>query len=295
MKSRRLASLASIATVGLAALVAPSQSVSAAVVPATPATKVLVFVEENHSLAEMKAGMPYTFSQAMKFGYATDYHAVSHPSLPNYLAIASGKTYGITVDQPASKLHLTGRTVFRQALLNGRTTHTYAETMTSNCQLDGSGLYAARHNPWTYFSDTAERAACNSNDTPETPLSTDITNGTLPNVGLVVPNLCDDAHNCSLGTADDWFKTRLEQIFAGPDWQAGRLAVILTADEDDKSQNNTVLTVVIHPSQIGNVVSTPLTHYSLTRTLERFGHAQAFLNNAATATDLATSFGLPVS
>src|SRR3954469_22879393 len=75
----------------LATTAAPSTSpvsAPAAVVSAPVVTKVLAFVEENHSLAQMQAGMPYTFALAKQYGYASNYAAITHPSLPNYLAIA---------------------------------------------------------------------------------------------------------------------------------------------------------------------------------------------------------------
>ena len=86
----------------------------------------------------------------------------------------------------------------------------------------------------------------------------------------------------------------MQKIFAGPDWQSGHLAVVLTADEDDKSQGNTVLTVVIHPSQSGHVVNTPLTHYSLARLYDEVLGVPP-LRQAATAPDMARAFGLPLS
>jgi acid phosphatase len=85
----------------------------------------------------------------------------------------------------------------------------------------------------------------------------------------------------------------MTDVFAGPDWNSGHLAVVLTADEDDSSQANTVLTVVIHPSQNGHVVTTPLSHYSLTRLAEDVGGAP-HQNAAATAGDAAKAFGLPI-
>jgi acid phosphatase len=111
---------------------------------------------------------------------------------------------------------------------------------------------------------------------------------------MVVPDLCNDAHDCSLATADSWFKTRMEAIFAGPDWKSGHLAVVLTADEDDSASGNKVLTVVIHPSQNGHVVSTALNHYSLTRLYEEVAHT-SYLNGAATAPSMSSAFGLPLS
>ena len=92
-------------------------------------TKLLVVVEENHSLSQMKAGMPYTFGLAKKYGYATRYRAITHPSEPNYIAIASGKTYGIQDDADPSAHRLRGTSVFGQALARGRTAASYLQSM----------------------------------------------------------------------------------------------------------------------------------------------------------------------
>jgi phosphatidylinositol-3-phosphatase len=259
-------------------------------------TKVLVFVEENHSLSEMKAGMPYTFGLGQRFGYATNYTAVSHPSLPNYIAIAGGQTYGITNDDPPEANPVRGTSVFGQAAASGRTTALYADGMPQNCATSDYGDYAVKHNPWAYFVNqhgVDERAACQKHDVPIGQLGGAIAGGTLPNVGMVIPNLCNDAHNCSLGTADTWFKGWMTKVFQGPDWRSGHLAVVLTADEDDRSAANTVLTVVIHPSQRAHAVATALTHFSLTRLYEEVA-GMPYLFGAASAPSMATAFGLPL-
>ena len=261
-------------------------------------TKVLVFVEENHSLGEMKAEMPFTFSLGQRFGYATHYTAVSHPSLPNYLAIAGGQTYGVTNDDPPDANPVRGASVFGQAVASGKTAALYADGMPGNCATgDGGNDYAVKHNPWAYFVSTSpvdERAACRRYDVPTGQLDGAIARGTLPNVGMVIPNLCHDAHDCSLGTADTWFRGWMTKVFQGPDWRSGHLAVVLTADEDDRSAGNTVLTVVIHPSQRSHVVSTSLTHYSLTRLYQEVT-GLPYLSGAASAPSMTTAFGLPLS
>jgi acid phosphatase len=278
-------------TAPLSTSAAPQEQASP--VPASAAvTKVLVFVEENHSLAEMQAGMPYTFGLATQFGYATHYTAIRHPSLPNYVAITGGQTYGITDDASPSVHSLSGASVFGQAIATGKTAAVYADGMPTNCALaDGGTNYAVKHNPWAYFA--TERAECQKYDVPVTQLDQAITNGALPNVGMVVPNLCNDAHNCPLATADAWFKGWMTKIFAGPDWRSGHLAVVLTADEDDSSANNTVLTAVIHPSQKAHVVTAPLTHYSLTRLYGDVAGAP-YLSNAKSAPSMTAAFGLPL-
>ena len=256
-------------------------------------TKLLVVIEENQSLSQMQSGMPYAYSLAQRFGYATNYHAVTHPSLPNYLAIVSGRTHGITDDAPPSVHRVAGRTVFGQALAHGRTAAVFADGMRAACSTTSTGSppYAVGHNPWPYL--VGERRACRAHDVPVARLWTAIRSGRLPNAGLVIPDKCHDAHDCSPAAADAWFRHLMVRVFQGRDWRAGRLAVILTADEDDGSAGNTVLTVVIHPSQNHHVVTAPLTHYSLTKLYEQVTHT-AHLGHARTAPSLARAFLLPL-
>lgn len=255
-------------------------------------TKVLVFIEENHSLNQMKSEMADTVSLAGQFGYATRYTAIGHPSLPNYLAIAGGQSYGITDDHPPSANGVHGTSVFGQAVAAGKTAGVFVDGMTQNCATSNGGSdYAVKHNPWAYFLD--ERDLCLRYDVPVNQLGAAITAGTLPNVGMVIPNLCHDAHNCPLSTADSWFTAWMTQLVKGPDWKSGHLVIVLTADEDDRSAGNTVLTVVIHPSQKTHVVTSALTHYSLTRLYEEVA-GTAYLFNAASAPSMATAFGLPL-
>ena len=251
-----------------------------------------MFVEENHSREQMRQGMPYLFHLATRYGYATGYYAVAHPSLPNYVAIAGGQTYGISDDNPPSSHPLYGTSVFGQAISRGRTAALYADGMPSNCAVENGGSdYAVKHNPWAYF--VREAASCRAHDVPLSRLDAAIAGGRLPNAGMVIPNLCHDAHDCSLSVADDWLRQNLGQVFAGPDWKSGRLAVVVTADEDDNVSDNNVLTVVIHPSQHGNVVSRRLDHYSLTRLYEDVLGAP-YLHQAASAPSMAKAFGLPL-
>ena len=263
---------------------------------ATTPSKVLVVVLENHSQTQVLQQMSYLKALSTKYGRTTAYRAVTHPSLPNYLVLAGGSTFGVRDDSnpPAHPLH--GPSVFDQALFNHRTAKTYAETMPSRCKLVNYGRYAVRHNPWTYFADSSFRAACGRYDVPSgTPssgaLRNDTVAGTLPNVGLVVPNVCSDAHDCSLATADRWLHAWVPVWVAGPDYRAGRLAIVLTFDEDDKSQGNTVLTVVVHPRLSGRVVSTAVGHYNLSAWLSRVAGGYP-LRNAAGKASLGKYFGL---
>ncbi|MCW2783587.1 MAG: phosphatidylinositol-3-phosphate phosphatase [Marmoricola sp.] len=255
-------------------------------------TKVLVVIEENHSLAQMRSGMPYLAGLSDRYGYATDWSALRHPSEPNYLAIAGGSTFGVTDDAPpatnAVKVGNAG-SVFSQARRHGRSYATYAESMPSRCALVNSGEYAVRHNPWTYFG--ADRTACRAHDVSLTPFAGAARNDNLPNVAFLIPNLVHDAHDASLGAADQWLRTHLAPVLASADFTSGRLVVIVTADEDDRHSHNTVLTSVLSARLHHRVVRTALNHYSLTRFIAQVLRAKP-LKAGRTAPDLRTAFGL---
>lgn len=255
-------------------------------------TKLLVFVVENHSFDQMREGMPEAFDLARRYGYATSYRAVAHPSLPDYIAIAAGRRYDVTDDGPPSKHRLEGSSVFGRAIRAGKTARIYAESMSGDCAVtDTDSGYLARHNPWVYFIN--ERRMCLGNDLPMSRLPRDLAAQRLPTVGMVVPNRCHDGHNCPLVKVDSWLRGQVDAIMQRPDWRSGHLCVVVTADEDDHSQGNKVLTIVLHPSLDHRVVGTPLTHYSLTRMYEDVA-GLAHLANAATAPSMTSAFGLQV-
>jgi hypothetical protein len=244
----------------------------AAAAPARRASKLLVVVLENRAASRVTREMPYLSAQARRYGQATRYYGVTHPSLPNYLTMAGGSTFRVRDDGRPAAHPLHGASLFGQALAHHRTAKTYAEGMTSRCQRHDSGRYAVRHNPWTYF--PAERAACRRHDVPAgTPtrgaLQRDVAAGHLPTFGLLVPDVCNDAHDCSLATSDRWLRSWLRTVKAGPDWRSGRLAVLVTFDEDDHSAGNHVAAVLMHPSLHGVRVRRRLDHHDLSAAVSR--------------------------
>jgi acid phosphatase len=258
----------------------------------------LVIPLENHSQSEALAQMPHLAAWAHTYGQATSYYAITHPSLPNYLAIWGGSTFGTSSDCSVGSTGCvpSAPSVWGQTLAAGGTAIAYQESMSSNCQTGGSGDYAPRHGPWPYWTDSSERSYCQANDVPSGGLLSgrlhdDINAGTLPVTGELTPNLCNDAHDCSLSTADNWLAGWLPLIMAGPDFTAGRLTVIIVFDEDDSSQNNNVPFVVIDPRLHGVTVTGTYNHYSLTRWLDE-NAGVPLLRNAASAPDLRGAFGL---
>ena len=259
--------------------------------------KVLVIMEENHSKSEALSQMPTLAGYAAHYGQATNYFAIGHPSLPNYVALWSGDTQGINSDcGVGSNCQPSGPTVWGQTIAAGETAKAYQESMTSNCQTSSGGAYVARHGPWPYFTDATEQAACAANDVPLGTTSggnllNDVQSGNLPVTGEITPNLDNDAHDGSLAQADTWLQGWLPVIMAGPDYQSGNLTIVVTFDEDDSSQGNNVPLVVIDPRLSNVQVTGTFNHYSLTRWLDDNAGVSP-LRNAASAPDLRAAFGL---
>ena len=259
--------------------------------------KVLVVVEENQSAGTARRQMPYLAALGDTYGQTTNYRAVAHPSLPNYLGMAAGSTFGVADDASPASHRISGPSVFDGAIAAGRSAKTYAEAMPAPCAQQPAGRYAVKHNPWAYFADPAPRGNCQRFDVPagtptSGPLRSDIDAGALPTVGALIPDLCHDGHDCSLGTADDWLRQWLPVVMAGPDYQAGNLAIVVTFDEDDANSGpNTVLTIVIAPNVAHVRSSVELTHYSLSRYLAELAGTPP-LGAAASAPSLRAAFGI---
>ncbi|MCU1595464.1 MAG: putative hydrolase [Frankiales bacterium] len=236
-----------------------------------PITKVLTFVFENHGTAAALQGMPHVAELGRLYGSTSDYRALTHPSLPNYLAMAGGSTFGVQDDKDPAAHPIESASVFDVALRRGQTAATYAEGMKTNCDQASYEGYAARHNPWTYFASPMSKAACARFDIPAGDLASGalhdaIAQGALPQVGLVVPDLCHDGHDCSLAQADAWLNPWIGEVMAGPDYSSGNLALVFTFDEDEGEGGGSskILTIVVASRLAQQTVTTRLDHRSWT-------------------------------
>ena len=249
-------------------------------IPEVPTTKVVTIVLENHSDKAALDGMPYLKELAQTYGRTSEYKSLTHPSLPNYLAMAAGSTFGITDDLDPKDHALPGQTVFDTG-----DAAVFAEGMTKNCQDYNADRYAVRHNAWTYFA--AGHATCLEHDKPLTALDP----ASLPTVSLIVPDLCNDAHDCDLDKADAFLQDWVPKLTASSDYLAGRLAVVVTFDEVEHQSQGNVLTTVVAPKLKGSVVDAPLDHLAWCRWMTDLEGA-APLRDAAGATSLGVAFGL---
>jgi hypothetical protein len=203
----------------------PSQSVSFG--------HVFIVLEENASFGDVIANpaMPYLNGLANQYGLATNYFANAHPSTPNYFEITSGQTLEPLTLTDAVTPHgfpVDAENVVRELLAAGKTWKSYAEDLPSiGYTGDDSGRYAVRHNPLAYFTDVQNDSKQVQNLVPFTQLAADLNTANLPEYSFIVPNLCDDAHDCPLSTADTWLKTNIDPLVKSPQFQQDGLLIIV--------------------------------------------------------------------
>ena len=236
---------------------------------------------------------PRLSSYARACGVATNYWAITHPSLPNYLAAVSGSTGGVASDCDPSSCPQRRSSLFAQVASSGRAWRGYAENMAMPCDRASYDSYAARHNPAVYF--TPIRARCSRWDVPMGGTSgrfaQALAAARLPAFSFVTPNLCHDGHDCTTSTADQWLGAWLHRVATSAAYRAGDTAVFVTWDEGVGSDNR-VATVVMAPTvRPGTRYAGHLSHYSLLRTTEQL-LGLPLLGRAATAASMRTPFRL---
>ena len=256
--------------------------------PATYA-HVIWIVMENHAYNQVigSSSAPYENQLASQCGLATNYKATTHPSLPNYIAMTSGDTQGVRDDNGPSSHQLTAASIFSQVKGAGGTWRSYQESMPGNCALTSSGTYAVKHNPAAYY--VPIRTDCNAWDVPMGTTSSgafgsDLANNTLPSFSFITPNMCNDTHDCSVGTGDAWLRSWIPKITSSPAYQSGNTAIFLTWDEDDFTTVNQVATIVITPTTAAGTRSgSAFNHYSLLKTTEQMLGLTTFIGHAGDA------------
>ena len=262
-----LLGLAALGVVGVGA--SPAPAAAAGTVPAF--NHIFTIVMENHSYGQIigSGSAPYINSLAAKYGLATNYFAVAHPSLPNYLALTGGSTFGITSD--CTTCFVSAPNIAKDRVeASGRSWKAYMESMPRPCFVGDSYPYMQKHDPFIYFNDIRTNATECNKVVPYSTLATDLKSaGTTPNYAWITPNMCNDMHDCSVSTGDTWLKNNVPAILNSAAFTTQNSLLMITWDEDNGSSGNHVATLVIAKSvPAGFRSSVRYTHYSLLRTVE---------------------------
>ena len=258
---------------------------------------------ENRSYGDIigSSQAPYINALANECGLATNYHNISHPSLPNYIAATSGLSLSGVKKfksdcRPSKRCSTSAPSIFGQT----SSWKAYEESMTSNCERNNDGEYAVRHNPPPYYTSLSN---CATNDVPYTQLSTDLSAGTLPAFSFVTPNLIDDMHDGTVAQGDSWLTNNVPAILNSTLYQSGNVALFITWDEGEGGSSNDcatnvtdvgchVATLVISPSTLpGTQSSTLFNHYSMLASTEQLLGLPP-LGQAAGANSMIAGFNL---
>jgi acid phosphatase len=236
--------------------------IAAAPAPPKVAHVTIVMMENrNYPLVVGNADAPYFNQTLIPQGVLlTNMHAIRHPSEPNYLALFSGSTHGLTDD---SCPHTYASANLASELdAAGLTFGGYAESMPSpgfqGCWGAG-GLYGRKHIPWPNFSNVPASQSAIYNGALPSP---------MPSLAWIVPNMCHDMHDCSTRTGDEWLAKNLPPIVAWNAKNDGLLIVTWDEAEPDADGRNRIPTLLVGPMVVRGKSGANVSLYNLTRTIE---------------------------
>lgn len=249
--------------------------------PSTPiklrgsaAAHVAVIVMENEEYRSIigSAQAPFINRLARQYGMASHMYATGHPSLPNYLALTGGSTFG--VEQDCTGCSVRASNLATQLQSAGISWTAYMEGLPHPCFTGGgAGAYAKKHDPFVYFTSVARNRALCTHVVPFDRLATDEAGGRLPRFIWITPNLCHDMHDCSVARGDRFLAGVVPQLLAslGPNG-----ILFLTWDEGSSdsgccrsAHGGHIAMIVAGPgARLGARLRTPTDQYSVLSAVE---------------------------
>lgn len=238
-------------------------------------SSIVVIVMENKEDTDVigSSAAPYENELAHRYGLATESFAITHPSLPNYIALTSGSTHGISSDCTSCSVNapnlgeqLSGADISWMG---------YFQDVPGTCYTGATaGNYAKRHNPFIYYDDIARNRSLCSHLVGFGALDTALSSGHLPTFTWITPNVCNDTHNCGVGSGDAFLAHLVPKLLSaiGPHG-----FVVITWDEGTSNngccsvaRGGHIPTIVAGPDVIpGGRDKTPIDHYGVLATIER--------------------------
>jgi len=251
---------------------------------------------ENEEASDIigSSDAPYINSLAQHYSMAANYYGVSHPSLPNYLELIGGSTFG--VDSDCTDCFVNASNLVDQLDSVHKSWKAYMEDMPSPCFAGDVGDYAQKHDPFIYFDDVRNNPARCANIVPLSGFASTLQANRLPDFVWITPNLCHDMHDCDVGTGDTWLKGFLPQILHSPAWQSSVLFLLWDEGTSDAgccqiAQGGHIPMLVISPlGKPGFVSSVNYDHASVLLTIEEAWGLGKLRDAACSCTTPLTAF-----
>lgn len=257
---------------------------------------VFLVIMENHGFDEVVGvpEAPYLASLVAAGGIATNYVSVAHPSLPNYLALLGGSTFGVATD--CTDCFQSGANLATDRISpSGLTWRAYMESMPAAAFVGDAYPYMQKHDPFVYFDAIRNDPASFANVVPYSQLAADLrSTETTPNFAWITPNMLHDMHDGTVAAADAWLAAEVPAILGSPAFLERRSLLVVTWDEDDNAPGNRVATILVGADVApGSSSATEYDHYSLLRTIEDAWSLEPLTANDTAAVAMADLFRPP--
>ncbi len=239
---------------------------------------IVLLVLENQEEPDLIGGddAPFLAELAREHTMLTRSYGVAHTSLPNYLALISGETFGIRQD--CNRCFQDAPTLVDQLEAAGDSWMAYFEDLPSPCGLGDKQLYAQHHNPFVYFAAVrTDPARCAAHFAAFDQLDADLAAGTLADFVWITPNLCHDLHSCSVADGDRWLSQFIPQLLATPAFQPGGAGLLIVTTDEGTSDDGCcgdaagghIATILVSPLlPPHSAIDTPVSHFGILRLIE---------------------------
>jgi phospholipase C len=227
--------------------------------------KVLVIIFENTDFKDALK-QPYFSSLVKEGALATNYHALTHPSQPNYIGLIAGSTFNVRTDRNANLNQRHLGDILEDAKKDWKV---YAEGFPGNCFLGSrQGNYVRKHVPFLSFINVQQNPDRCNKIVEASAFKTDFDSNQLPDFSFYVPDLQNDAHDTNISFGDRWLKQHFDAYFHSPNIPKD-LLIIITFDEGSFFSDNRILTLFLGANvKKGSSTNVKYNHYSTLKTIE---------------------------
>lgn len=245
---------------------------------ASQPSHLIVVMEENHSFEQIigSPAAPFINRLASRGTLLTNYHAITHPSLPNYIALLSGRTGRIRTD--CQRCTISGPTLVDELEARHISWAAYLEGLPQPCStVSRSGAYSEAVDPFMHAATVRGTPARCDRVLPFRSFGPDLAAGRLASVAFVAPNLRHDMHSGPVPAADIWLRRFVDELAANRVWRQDT-RVVVTFDEGKRSDTRSccdglgsgglIPTIVAGPRVPRGRDPTPYTQYALLRSIE---------------------------
>ena len=251
---------------------------------------ILIFENKEYGTVVGNPAMAYFNLLASSYTLLNQHYAVTHPSLPNYLSLIGGDTFGIIDNCDYEDCYINAPSLPDLIEASGRTWKTYQDDMPEPCFAGNTLRYVRKHNPFIFFDPIRlDEERCKRSIVPLTQMDVDIAANDLPNFIFITPDICYSAHDCDLELADEFLKQQIDKLYPALEATDEPYLIILTWDEGQGSHSccglpelagGRIATIFISPQVKQNFQDeNPYSHYSILKTiseawgLTKLGHA----------------------